>query len=188
MTVRIDKDQNTTTMDIYSRSKEIMDTECPSIWAGLTSIHYILMISVVTSSMTYDYFLNSVWKIYGIKHVKNSDGSTISDQAITNVMIIASLCNALVRVFVGKLLATVSYKKFYLCLLFFKMVSAFSLNYATSNIYTYTIVVSYAYICIGSQSTLFPTFTVKVFGTKVGAKMFPMIYFFFAMANVFQWA
>jgi hypothetical protein len=35
---------------------------------------------------------------------------------------------------------------------------------------------------------LFPTFAIKVFGSKVGAKIFPMIYFFFAMANVLQWA
>jgi fatty acid desaturase len=60
--------------------------------------------------------------------------------------------------------------------------------YSTASIWTYTLNVSYAYICIGSQSTLFPTFAIKVFGSKVGAKIFPMIYFFFAMANVLQWA
>lgn len=65
--------------------------------------------------------------------------------------------------------------------------SAFYLRYSTESIYTYSIVISYAYMCIGSQSTLFPTFAVKIFGTKVGAKMFPMIYFFFAIANVMQW-
>lgn len=103
-------------------------------------------------------------------------------------MIIASLCNAFVRVFVGKLLQTVSYKKFYLILVGVKIISAFLLQLASTNLYTYTICVSYAYMCIGSQSTLFPTFAVKIFGSKVGAKMFPLIYFFFAMANVLQWA
>lgn len=187
MTSRIDQDDQNP-MDVYSQSKQLMETECPSIYSGLTSIHYVLMISVVTLSLTYDYFLNSVWKSYGSSHVKGSDGLPVSDRVITNVMIIASMFNAFVRIFVGKLLATVSYKKFYLCLLVLKIVSAFCLQYAAHNIYTYTIVVSYAYICIGAQSTQFPTFTVKVFGTKVGAKMFPMIYFFFAMANVLQWA
>ena len=103
-------------------------------------------------------------------------------------MIVASLCNAFVRVFVGKLLQTVSYKKFYLVLVGQKIVSAFCLQLASTNLYTYTVCVSYAYMCIGSQSTLFPTFAIKVFGSKVGAKMFPQIYFFFAIANVLQWA
>lgn len=66
--------------------------------------------------------------------------------------------------------------------------SVIALRFSTANIWTYTIVISYAYICIGSQSTLFPTFTVKMFGSKVGAKMFPYVYFFFAIANVLQWS
>ena len=174
--------------DMYKVSKEIIDSECPSIYYGIRSYHYLQMITVVTTSMCFDYFLNAQWKTYGQEKLRDKDGNTISDATITNVMIIASLMNAFVRVFVGKLLQTVSYKKFYLCLVGLKIISAFLLQLSTHNIYTYTICISYAYMCIGSQSTLFPTFAVKVFGSKVGAKMFPLIYFFFAIANVQQWA
>lgn len=184
LTTMIHSDRFTgmTSIDMHSYSEKIAHTECPTITAGLTSPHYWIIIFVVTTSLSYDYFLNSVWKDYGRANVVGS-----SDHSITNVMIIASLCNSFVRVFIGKLLATVSYKKFYLCLLAFKLVSALCLKLSTGSIYSYAITISYAYICIGSQSTLFPTFCVKVFGSKVGAKMFPMVYFFFAMANVLQW-
>ena len=77
-------------MDFYKVSKQIIDSECPSIKAGLTSKHYFLMIGVVTTSMAYDYFLNAVWKSYGMKNVHDSDGKLVQDQAITTVMIIAS--------------------------------------------------------------------------------------------------
>jgi len=74
------------------------------------------MISVVTTSMTFDYFVNAVWKSYGSKHIFDSNGKPIDDQTLTTVLVVASIGNSFVRVFVGKLLATVSYKKFYLVL------------------------------------------------------------------------
>lgn len=97
--------------ELYKLSKEITQSECPTIGIGLNSYHYWLIISIVTTSMSYDYFLNAVWKSYGGARIEG-----ITDQSITTVMIIASLTNAFVRIFVGKLLASVSYKKFYLCL------------------------------------------------------------------------
>jgi hypothetical protein len=65
------------------------------------------MVSTVTTSLAFDYFINSVWKTYGSFEVG------VPDSVLTNAMIVASLCNAFVRVFVGQMLASISYKKFY---------------------------------------------------------------------------
>jgi hypothetical protein len=94
-------------MDFYKLSQTIISAECPSIYYGITSWHFWLMVSTVTTSLAFDYFINSVWKTYGSFEVG------VPDSVITNAMIVASLCNAFVRVFVGQMLASVSYKKFY---------------------------------------------------------------------------
>lgn len=91
------------TLDFYKLSKEIIDAECPTVKYGLMSWHYWLMVSIVTCSMSYDYWINSNWKIYGMANVKKSNGEFIKDQEITIVMVIASLCNAFVRIGVGRL-------------------------------------------------------------------------------------
>ena len=62
-------DGKMTSEKLYGLTMEICENECPSIYDGLMSRHYFLLISIVITSMTFDYWINSVWKNYGLNNI-----------------------------------------------------------------------------------------------------------------------
>ena len=72
--------------------------------------------------------------------------------------------------------------------LFLKIISAVCIKYTVVNVIPYTILVGYAFACIGAQKTLFPTFVIKVFGANIGPKIFPMVFMFECISNLAQWS
>jgi MFS family permease len=132
------------------------------------------------SSSIYNYFFNSAWKNYGTTFLGN-----ISDQKISFILTVGSLCNSFSRIIIGLLLQKFKFRTLYLGILFVQMFSAFTVSHiGTTSYAVYTCYVSVSLFCLGAHITLFPTITSKVFGVEVGRKIYPFVFSCFSVASL----
>lgn len=141
------------------------------------------------SSIVFPYFLNANWKAYAVHPIDGDDGKKIVNQDwILSVLItVGSLTNSSGKLFFGSLMRFYRYKYIFLVQNCIQLVTSISINFIGDNQALYIIIICYAFMCIGSNTAIFPVLCKNVFGPIVGPKVYPYVYVFFSMASLLQW-
>lgn len=167
--------------EIYQKSKELQDLQCPSVYHALTSTTFLFLGVMSFCISIYNYFLLVSWKdIY--KFYLHLD-----DNKLSFVLSTGAFANSSLRIIVGILLLKFSFKTFYLLNISIIVCSAFTCISSLSQINSYEIGLVYifaAFAGLGTQVTIFPTICTKVFGSFIGPKVYPCIYFCFSCSNL----
>lgn len=66
--------------------------------------------------------------------------------------------------------------------------ASFALPYIGNNMTMYIIIICYAFMCIGSNTAMFPIICKNIYGPIVGPQLYPYVYIFFSIASLTQWA
>lgn len=153
--------------------------ECPDLRVALKSRQFIQLFLMGMCGAAYDYFLSSVFKDYGITVEElNNDGY------LTNVGSVGALGNALSRLTMGILLDYVEFKWTYGFFLIIQIISGAMILYVKSSRFMYALLIFFGFAGIGAHVSTYPNTTLKIFGNKVGARVYSIVYFSFAFANL----
>lgn len=162
----------------------IREKSCPNLRAGLTSTHFFFIVFMVFCSSIYYYLILTSWKHYFKSMI------SLRDRQLSYMLSIGSIGNALGKVLSGILLLKLSFKTLYIganCLI---IIYACSFNYVMANagnIFTASTYLCLAFFGLGMNMTMFPTVCMKAFGGAVGSRIYPVVYFCFAMSNLFAY-
>lgn len=171
--------------DIYKKSKQLQEESCPSVEAAVRSSTFKMLVGMALCTSMYPYFLNSNWKSYFQSLTGTLD--TVGDSELSFILTFGAVANSTTRILVGYLLLKVEVKVIYYAMISVAILGAFTIS---SFLNSYTEGVLYvvgAYIGIGSQVTFFPTISTKVFGSTIGPKVYPYLYFCFSVSNFTQY-
>ena len=159
-----------------SRPKSMREAICSrSFW---------MVVLMAFCGAIFNYFLNSNWKDY-YSDILRKRGTT--DSQLSLMLTFGALANSFIRVFVGFALMKVHMRYLYLLLATFSIFSAFSFLDLMQSYATGVLFIMLAMACIGIQTTLFPTVCTKLFGSKIGALVYPYVYLSFSVANFAQY-
>lgn len=159
----------------------IKERSCPSMRAAITSPSFSMIVGMVLCSSVYYYLILSSWKL----HFKTITG--LSDQQLSYILSLGSIGNAVGKGLCGILLLKIDFKKVYIVCNSLIVIYAFSYWYLMNKFKSFYLAASYlvlAFFGLGMSLTMFPTICIKVFGVKVGSRVYPFIYFCFALSNL----
>lgn len=166
---------------MYRKSIMLIDQECPSVRYGLKSSVYIRLALMAFGCSIVNYFLNSVWKdFYRTKF-------EVSDDKMALLLSMGGFANSFARLLAGALLQKVSFKSIYICLTCSVIFTCFTINFFVNSYIVGAVYLLIVFAGIGTQVTIFPTVTMKVFGAVTGPKIYPLVYMCFSVANMVQY-
>lgn len=166
---------------IYSKSVKLMEVECPSVKVGLKSKAFMQIAIMAFGCSIVNYFMNSVWKdFYRMKF-------DVTDDKMSLMLTLGGLANSLSRLIAGFLMQYFPFKIVFLGLVTLALFTCITINIFVQSYFVGLIYLFFVFIGIGTQVTIFPTITTKVFGSTVGPKIYPFVYLCFSMANLFQY-
>lgn len=108
------------------------------------------------------------------------------DYELTLIGSIGVLGNGISRYIWGYLADKLPFKVLFSFINLLLLVSVFTIQLTSENIYLYGLVVLVAYVCIGGMFAVLPVFTVKIYGPKLFAKMYWMVFFGFTVGTVIR--
>lgn len=169
---------------LYKKSKQLQEENCPSVSAAMRSPSFWMLVGMALCTSMYPYFLNSNWKSYFL----SIDGlDQIEDKKLSFILTFGAFANSSTRILVGYLLLKTEIKTIYYLMITVAMLGAFTISAVLDDYFKGVIYVVGAYIGIGSQVTLFPTISTKVFGSTIGPKVYPYLYLCFSISNFTQY-
>ena len=166
---------------LYKLSKELQDHSCPSFYYGFFSVTFFMLATLAFCCAIYNYFLLTAWK----QLFKTSLG--FSDSALASLLIIGATANSSFRILVGVLLLKFQFKQFYYILISTIVFTSFTFDLVVMKPKNQILGLVYLFLAfagLGTTVTIFPTICVKVFGSEVGAKLYPCIYVCFSIASL----
>jgi MFS family permease len=167
---------------IHNKLQQIDKTHCPSARVALLSIHFLMVALMAIGCSIYNYFLNSNWKDIYSKRLSN-----IPDNQLALMLSCGAFSNSIIRVITGVLLTKIHFKYIF----FFQVcLAALGAFLFLTVMHTYGAGIGFL-MCglagIGIQTTLFPTICTQLFGSTIGPKVYPVIYFTFSVSNFGQY-
>ena len=130
---------------------------------------------------TYYHLMIQTWK----KNYKQM--ILVKDRQLALILSIAALSNAFVRLLVGLVMIKASFKMVFILKSVLVIGAAFSFEYVMKtygNLVIGCVYLSLALAGIGMHVTVFPTLTMKVFGTWTGTKIYPLVWICYATAHM----
>lgn len=133
-------------------------------------------------STSFNYFMNATWE----KYAMIQDPSLKTEKTkLDSILMIAGTFEAISGLLAGGLLQKLPFKGYYIGQIVLQIIMTGTINYATeSNYLNLVIYVSLSMYFLGSDKTVYPTITQKIFGPIAGPKLYPIVYMFFSFASI----
>jgi len=171
----------TNIQNIYRTSTLLLSKECPSVRIGLKSKVYLQVAIMAFGCSIINYFLNSVWKdFYRSKF-------SVEDDKMALLLSMGGFSNSIARLVAGALLMRYTFKSIFLCLVCVVIFTCITVNFWATTYGAGAFYLLLVFGGIGTQVTIFPTMTTKVFGATTGPKIYPYVYLIFSIANITQY-
>ena len=154
-------------------------------------ITYSSVIQAVKSSMTYYLLFMLMFSItnglFLAANFKNLGILRISDDNFLNfVGSVGAISNGSGRIIWGIIMDKWEFKKTYVFILIIQIFESFSLIFIMQYQFLYMIWVGIAFFCLGGHMVIFPAFCIKHFGTKIGPKIYGLIFWAAFLGNIIQ--
>lgn len=173
---RLDQD---TEEELGRLGKVAAESGCPSVLAGIQSGSFFMLALMVLSVCTFCYMILTTWK----SNFKKFLG--MKDRELAYLLSFGAITNALGRLLTGLLLLKLPFKAIYIPIVLVVAGCAFSMDYVLTVSKNQKLAVAYlgvAFFALGTSVTVFPTVCMKVFGIRVGSRIYPFIYICFSLA------
>lgn len=158
----------------------IVQTEGDRVIATLKNPKLYIIFLMNLLSCGYGLMIAGNLKNYGM------DSGISDDSFLTIVGSVGAVCNGLFRVVWGFCYDFVSFRTVYSCLLILQLICIASFNSIAHIKSLFFIWSCLSFFCEGGHFALFPALCLKEFGIEVGGKVYPFVYFAFAIANFIQ--
>ena len=134
-------------------------------------------------------FCNAIYFYLMLTSWKHNFKTMISlkDRELSFLLSIGSIGNALGKALTGLLLLKLNFKVLYIssnCLIVIYALTFNVVMASAGNIVTASAYLGSAFFGLGMTMTMFPTACMKVFGGSIGSKVYPILYFCFALSNI----
>lgn len=160
---------------------QLIESQCPDMMTGIKHPNFIVLVIMCVGSTIYNFFMNAAWKEF-IQFTEIE----VDPNKESLMLTIASVFEAGSGLIAGALLLFIPFKYFYIAQISIQILAlAFVTQLATSYA-TVTIYISLSMYFLGSDKTVFPTITQKLFGPIAGPKIYPFVYVFFAVSSALQ--
>lgn len=167
--------------ELYRMSREIQENSCPSISYALRSRTFYQLAIMAFSLAIYNYFMLTVWKdLY--KAVFN-----LTDKELSRLLIVGAAANSSFRIIIGVAMLKVGFKTLYYIAVFMAALNALTFTPVVEETKITSVGIAYlffAFAGLGTMVTIFPTISVKAFGSNVGSRIYPMMYLCFSTASL----
>jgi MFS family permease len=163
------------------RVDELQDTACPSLWTALKSRSFAILVVMAFSGMIYSYFINSNWKEFYSLALPE-----VKDQALSLVLSVGAIGNSTIRIITGVVLTKVKFRWVYFIPSTLSILGSFLFLTLLKSYVMGLVLIVCAMASLGINMTLFPTACTEVFGPVVGPKVYPFIFFIFAISSFSQ--
>jgi len=155
------------------------ETHCQSLFEGLKSPLFWLLLAMFTFSSCGGCFLAANYKNLGIL--------SIPDDSFLNIVgSVGAISNGAGRVLWGMLMDRYKFNKSFLILLALELVEGLILRFILEIKWIYLILVGLGFFCLGGHPVLFPTFCIKSFGAKIGAEVYGILFWGMCFGNLMQ--
>jgi hypothetical protein len=167
--------------EVEDIAEQLIETQCPNMLTGIKHPNFTLLVIMCIGSTVYNFFMNAAWKAFA-KEKLGKGGSELS-----LILSIAAIFEAISGLMAGGLLMFIPFKFFYIAQCVIQIVAVFTVNYVATSFGSITAYVSLSMYLLGSDKTVFPTITQKIFGPIAGPKIYPFVYVFFAVSSLIQY-
>ena len=140
---------------------------------------YLLLFSMNCLSSGFGLMISVQFKDYGLKQIND-------DQFLTMVGSIGAVCNGGGRMIWGVLYDKFSFKKAYFFLLVTQILFIATYEAVSSYKASFFIWTCVLFFCEGGHFAIFPPLCLTEFGTEIGSKIYPVVYFAFTCSNFLQ--
>lgn len=173
---RLDQD---TEEELGRLGRVAAESSCPSVLVGIQSVSFLLLALMVLSNCTFCYMMLTTWKSNFKKHLG------MKDRELAYLLSFGAIANALGRLLTGLLLLKLPFKAIYIPMVLVVAGCAFSIDHVLTVSMNQRLAIAYlgvAFFGLGTSVTVFPTVCMKVFGIRVGSRIYPFIYICFSLA------
>ena len=162
-------------------AEEVILNQCPNFKTGLKHKNFILLATMAFCSTCFNYFMNATWKQFAKTRLEDT-----SDSALSMILTAAGIFEAVSGLITGTLMLYIPFKLLYFYQLTLQLLTTATIYYFAKDYISITIYVSLSMFFLGSDKTIYPTITQKIFGPVAGPKLYPMVYVFFSLSSFFQ--
>ena len=136
------------------------------------------MVLTLTCSVPFGMFIAFSYKEYGMLKIDD-------DSFLTVIGSTGAVFNGLGRLFWGVMLDYFSFKLLSACVNGLLLVGCLTMPFMVGNEYAFLVAVSVIYFCYGGNYSIYPTHTVRVFGQKIGSKVYYLVFTGFSIGTFF---
>lgn len=160
---------------------QLIQSQCPDMMTGIKHPNFAILVIMCIGSTVYNFFMNAAWKEFiAFTEIK------VDPNQESLMLTIASVFEAGSGLIAGAMLLFIPFKYFYLAQVSIQVIALLSVTYLAKSYLTVTIYISLSMYFLGSDKTVFPTITQKIFGPIAGPKIYPFVYVFFAVSSLLQ--
>ena len=173
---RLDQD---TEEELGRLGRVATENSCPSVLAGIRSWSFLLLAHMVLCNCTFCYMILTTWK----SNYKKFLG--MKDRELAYLLSFGAIANALGRLLTGLLLLKLPFKAIYIPMVLLIGTCAFTIDHVLTVTKNQKLAIAYlgvAFFSLGTSVTVFPTVCMKVFGIRIGSRIYPFIYICFSLA------
>jgi len=169
--------------EVEDIAEQLIESQCPDMKTGMLHPNFFLLVIMCVGSTAYNFFMNAAWKDF-------ADEKQISatDSQMSLILTIAAIFEAVSGLIAGGLLLFLPFKVFYAVQVVIQLIAVSSIFAVADSYVTITVYFSLSMYLLGSDKTVFPTITQKIFGPIAGPKIYPFVYVFFAVSSFFQFS
>jgi len=166
--------------DIERIAREVILAQCPSMKVGLKHPTFWILIIMAFCSTTFNYFMNAAWKTLAESRLD------MKDSELSLMLTVAGIFEAISGLISGLLMLKFPFKCIYIYQLCLQILATGSIYFLAKDYLSVTIYVSLSMYFLGSDKTIYPTITQKIFGPVAGPRLYPLMYVFFAISSFYQ--
>lgn len=160
---------------------QLIESQCPDMWTGIKHPNFTILVIMCIGSTIYNFFMNAAFKEF-ITFTEIEVDPNEEDLILT----IAAIFEAISGLIAGGLLIFIPFKYFYIAQITIQVVALLFITSAAKSYASVTAYISLSMYFLGSDKTVFPTITQKLFGPIAGPKIYPFVYVFFAVSSLAQ--
>eukprot|EP01016_Furgasonia_blochmanni_P041712 TRINITY_DN5453_c0_g1_i1.p1 TRINITY_DN5453_c0_g1~~TRINITY_DN5453_c0_g1_i1.p1 ORF type:complete len:296 (-),score=37.88 TRINITY_DN5453_c0_g1_i1:34-921(-) len=153
--------------------------ECPDLARGLKSPAFWIMMLTMLFASSYGFHVIANFKSYGL-------ANGLSDYFLTWVGAVSAFMNGITQPFWAFFQDKIGFKRVFFSILLLQAFTAKTITYVVDTDWLYFIWCVISYVCIGGYFAIFPALSTRVFGVKIGSKIYGFLFFAFSFGNLLQ--
>jgi hypothetical protein len=169
--------------EVEDIAEQLIESQCPDMKTGMLHPNFFLLVIMCIGSTVYNFFMNAAWKDYA-----ESQQIQATESQLSLILTIAAIFEAVSGLIAGGLLLFLPFKVFYIVQVLIQTIAVASIYSVADSYITITVYFSLSMYLLGSDKTVFPTITQKIFGPIAGPKIYPFVYVFFAVSSFLQFS